>query len=274
MSDGGFDADWLALREPVDHASINAELRRSLVDHLKDREQLTIVDIGSGTGSSLRGLAPWFSVDQSWHLIDIDAGLLDIAKTRVPDVGPTLAVTAETLDLKTADFASRLNTLKPDLVTSSAFFDIAPEAIVAKVANACAMSRVAFYTTLTYDGTAAWLPEHDANTDMRAQFNAHQTTDKGMGAALGPAATDALASAFRAHGYAVTSAPSPWVVTAAHRDMRLALDTGWAGAVRETGNVADTLIESWRESRNASDAITLVGHQDLLALPPCQTDSS
>ena len=62
----GFSASWLALREPVDHASRSAEVTEFVVERYCRRSPLRIVDLGSGTGSNLRHLAPRFATAQEW----------------------------------------------------------------------------------------------------------------------------------------------------------------------------------------------------------------
>ncbi|HEY2618258.1 MAG TPA: class I SAM-dependent methyltransferase [Acetobacteraceae bacterium] len=72
-----FAADWLALREPFDHAARSKALARRLVERLPKRPRL--VDLGAGTGSMFRFLAPIIGRGQDWVLVDADAALLDEA---------------------------------------------------------------------------------------------------------------------------------------------------------------------------------------------------
>lgn len=268
----GFDADWLALREPADHASINAGVRRALLTHFAGQEQLRIVDIGCGAGSNLRGLAPWFgAIEQDWTLVDYDAGLL--ARAAASAVGdPALAgvqTTARQADLNACDLATLFE--GADLVTAAAFFDLASRDFIERLAEAVTAAGAAFYTVLTYDGIASWLPEHPADTQMRRAFNRHQGQNKGLGLALGPDATDALSEAFDGRGYFVQRGRSAWVLTGeADARLRCELEAGWANAVAETGDVAPETVQAWRAHRSSlsSDAaVTIVGHEDLLALP-------
>jgi SAM-dependent methyltransferase len=72
-----FDADWLALREPFDHAARSLHLAQRLAERLPVRPRL--VDLGAGTGSMFRFLAPIIGRGQDWTLVDADAALLDDA---------------------------------------------------------------------------------------------------------------------------------------------------------------------------------------------------
>ena len=81
----GFSAEWLALREPVDHRSRNLALQTQVIQFLGqikaiDPDSIHITDLGSGTGSNLRALAPHFGLKQSWTLVDYDADLLRSAR--------------------------------------------------------------------------------------------------------------------------------------------------------------------------------------------------
>src|SRR5579859_663692 len=69
---------WLALREPADAAARAAEL----VEYLPRRTHWVIHDLGGGTGSMSRWLAPRLPGRQHWVVHDRDTDLLEIAATR------------------------------------------------------------------------------------------------------------------------------------------------------------------------------------------------
>jgi SAM-dependent methyltransferase len=72
-----FDVDWLTLRETFDHAARSTALAQRLVDRLPPRPRL--LDLGAGTGSLFRFLAPIIGRGQDWTLVDADAALLEDA---------------------------------------------------------------------------------------------------------------------------------------------------------------------------------------------------
>ena len=75
----GFSPDWLALREPVDHASRDAGLLAQAAACAG--QGAIVVDLGSGTGSTARAFT---GVTWQWRFVDGDATLLDIAQARHP----------------------------------------------------------------------------------------------------------------------------------------------------------------------------------------------
>lgn len=263
-----FSPEWLALREPADHASINALVRAALVAHLAGRETIKIVDLGCGAGSNARNLAPALPMRQDWTLVDYDPKLLAVARQRLdgflPDrIGP---VSLRQADFSAGDFAPLI--AGADLVTAAALFDLVSVPVIESLAEAVAANRQTFATVLTYDGIAAWIPADPADNGMREAFNRHQHGNKGFGPAAGPDATDALASAFARRGYRIVRGKSPWVLDGSFDRLRRDLDAGWANAVRETGVVPETTIAAWLEKRlGAAGAVTIVGHEDLVAFP-------
>jgi hypothetical protein len=277
-----FSAEWLALREPADHAAVNPEMRSALTARLAGRPEVSVVDLGSGAGSNLRGSFAALPARQSWTLVDYDPKLLAAARhalmawadeaaatgdqLSLRKAGKQLTVRFREADLSTGDYAKV--TSGADLVTAAALFDLVSIQGIEKLAQSVVSAGQTFFTVLTYDGHAQWSPPHPANAAMRDAFNAHQKTDKGFGTAAGPGGTSALAKAFYARGYRVLRGTSPWVVDGRYGALRQELDAGFANAVRETGKVAAGDIDSWLAHRRAgADRVSIIGHEDLLAIP-------
>jgi len=265
-----FSVDWLALRESADHASINAKVRQHLRAYFAGHSSIRAVDLGCGTGSNLRSLAPDLPVEQNWTLVDFDPHVLEVAQTRAAEIatgGRRIFVITKSVDLSQHDLSGLLDTA--DLVSAAAFFDLVSADTIEDMAARIAKTGCAFVTSLTYDGIVAWLPQHTLDAVVRDAFNAHQRSDKGFGPAAGPDATNILATAFERHGYQILRGASPWVLTSQFAELRRQTNAGWARAVSETGSVSDDDLRDWLQFHQAGDAaVTIVGHEDLLALPP------
>ena len=72
-----FDAGWLAMRELFDARARNAALAETLIATLPARPKL--LDLGAGTGSLFRWLAPRIYRAQAWTLFDADRYLIEEA---------------------------------------------------------------------------------------------------------------------------------------------------------------------------------------------------
>lgn len=277
----GFSADWLDLREEADHRARDAALAQRLASLFGEREQVTVVDIGCGTGSNLRGLWRHLPQRQAWTLVDHDPALLAGARARLAAFAETARSDGETLVLGIAETEIRVAFRQADLdrdlegalgetcdlVTAAAFFDLAGAEFIERLAAAVVARGAAFYTILTYDGVESWEPAHPADGAWNDAFLAHQREDKGLGLATGPGATRHLARAFAARGWRTTITESPWRLVAP-RDERLmrALAEGQAQAVRETGRLPPETVEACLSQRRAARTAT-IGHKDLLATP-------
>jgi hypothetical protein len=254
----GFSAEWLALREPADHAARSIDLTRAVIDLLP--EGARILDLAAGTGSNLRYLAAAGSERRDFLLVDHDPLLL----ARVPEMA---GVETRCLDLATLDDPEIFDGRR--LVTASALLDLVSDTWLRALANRCAACGAAALFALSYDGRIACSPEDSDDGAIASLVNEHQRTDKGFGPALGPSATDRAARCFGDLGYRVQRAPSDWLLTPESSELQRQLIDGWAQAAAAMAPQQIRMIDAWRDRRLAHvaagwSAIT-VGHQDFAA---------
>lgn len=277
-----FDADWLALREPVDHISRAKAVIAPLVHAWEAGQWSRVLDLGSGTGSNLRYLAPRLPPEQAWVLVDHDPDHLGAlrALSRPPGV-QSLAVASR--DLATHDLG---DVADADLVTASALLDLTSEDWLDRLVTACVGRGCGVLCALTYNGDIEWSEGRldDSSVGPRARetvqddrlvreaVNAHQTGDKGFGPALGPAAAALAEQRFRSAGYRTTLHESAWRLGAEDRAIVDRLVAGWAEAAAVVRPKDEARIRLWAEAKRTvveTGAFSLtVGHHDLLALPP------
>jgi SAM-dependent methyltransferase len=278
----GFSDAWLALREPADLRARNPELMGALAEAVTGREELVIVDLGCGTGSTLRALAPLFdpAIRQRWMLIDHDDRLLSAARKRLAGWADHTSEEGGDLHLKFSGRSIRVTfnrsdlaegveqLLQPDaLVTASAFFDLVSEEWIEQFSQAAASRRCVVYAALTYDGREYWLPPILSDGAMLAAFRQHQRRNKGIGKAAGPFAAERLCSALMARGYDVMTAPSDWLLDRKKEaELIRELARGSAHAITELGLFDQTVIDNWRERRERAETVC-IGHTDILGLP-------
>lgn len=276
----GFSPDWLALREPADHAARNPQVLAAVGSTFSERHSLSIIDLGSGAGSNLRGSYSVLPARQHWTLVDADSRLLSVARRKLAEWADEAQEQGEelvlrkgektlTVDFRQADLTKELEWVlgwQPDLVTAAALFDLASARWLERFVASLVSMRLPLYTVLTYDGRESWEPAHREDQRMLAAFHHHQHGDKGFGPAAGPEATEALAQAFRKAGTAVTVGESPWQLGASQLDLIRELAAGVASAVGETGHVAPEAIASWLEAKQSAASVR-IGHQDLWARP-------
>ncbi len=256
----GFDPSWLALREPYDHAVRDVDLTRAFVDALGPAPAL--IDLGCGTGSNLRYLAPHLPSAQRWLCIDHDPVLLERLEAARPE---GVAVETRCLDLAAGLDAVPIESRVG--VTGAALLDLTSESWLDRLADHC--RDVALLMTLSFDGRLAWAPHDQHDEAVNAAFCRHQRSEKGFGSALGPDAAAHLAERFRMIGHDVRVAPSDWIFGADdHRILEPMID-GIAAAAREID--PGLPLDGWRARRRgqaaAGELSLTVGHIDLLTLP-------
>ncbi|MGF7160557.1 hypothetical protein FHS85_002180 [Rhodoligotrophos appendicifer] len=256
-----FSAEWLRLREPVDHRSRNAVVMRALEDHFVDAGSVTVVDLGSGIGSNLRGTSPLLPPNQKWILIDHDPILLR-------QTGATEGIHAELL---TSDLAISLEAVieefKPDLITAAAFIDLASEAWIERLAEAARRQRCAVYLPLNYDGVEHWQPAHDSDWQILSAFTRHQLRDKGLGSALGPRAASKAVAVLQSRQFTVVAGESYWRLDDGDQCLKQLLAAGIADAVKQTQLVPEHVVTCWGLDRQMGGSCT-IGHVDIFAAPP------
>jgi hypothetical protein len=259
--------DWLALREPADAAARSVELIAGLAP--------TVVhDLGCGTGSMLRWLAPRLPAPQHWVLYDRDAVLLARALDDLPP-----GVTAETRlgDLPLTR-PVRGNHRQDDvfrargtMVTASALLDLLTAEEVDGIAAACAAARCPALLTLSVTGEVEIVPPDPLDAELAAAFDAHQRRTVDGRRLLGPDAGAVAAAAFTRHGMTVTTRPSPWRLGAAEADLAEEWLRGWIDAAcaqrPELTGPAARYLRRRLVARAAGVLRVSVGHVDVLARP-------
>lgn len=278
---GDFSAQWLSLREPVDQAARSQTVHQAaLVDlaqhHGSPLTGMRVLDLGCGSGSNLRALAPRLGNNQHWLLVDYDDDLLDAAGTALQSwahavkrvdaqglvlehSGLTITVTFQRADLSTA--LEALLALPVDLITASALFDLVSPDWVDRFVG---QLKVPLYAVLSFDGQMTWWPEHPDDQRITAAFARHQQQDKGFGPALGPRAGGYLGQALTEAGFCVVSDKSPWQIACLPSLFHDMLIEGIASAAGEIGEASPERLDQWRQSRRVAQRC-IIGHDDLYA---------
>ena len=263
-----FSADWLSLREPVDHRARSSTLARAVGGVLAQALEMRVLDLAAGTGSNMRYMAGHLSRSQHWLLVDQDPALL--ASVKDPSEPSTCRVETRQVDLAALSQAADAGIFDGRaLVTASALLDLVSEDWLCALTARCQAIGAAVLFALNYDGRMLFTPADPEDELVRELVNQHQRTDKGFGPALGPEATDCADRLLAALGYRVHRARSDWLLTSASRELQHQLIDGWAQAAAAIAPGSSACIARWQARRLAhlADARSdvVVGHEDLAA---------
>lgn len=261
---------WLALREPADAAARSPQLVDRLRRHLGGRRHV-IHDLGCGSGSMGRWLAPLLPGPQHWVLHDRDPDLLEAAASHPP--GRAADGAAVTVETKCSDIGAlgAEELAGASLITASALLDMLTADELTALVAVCARTGCPVLLALSVVGRVELSPEHPLDARITAAFNAHQQRDTARGPLLGPEAVPFTVQAFHDRNAEILVRDSPWRLGARHAELTAQWLRDWLAAACEQDEslVASTGDYSRRRLAQLADgrlAVTL-HHADLLALP-------
>ncbi|MFJ5102386.1 methyltransferase domain-containing protein [Streptomyces sp. NPDC088554] len=263
--------EWLALREPADAAARATGLLAPLRERLDGTGPLVIRDLGCGTGSMGRWLAPRLPGPQHWILHDHDPELLELAAARMPRTaadGSAVTVATERGDIARLTGDGLVGT---SLVTASALLDLLTRDELDGLAAACATAGTPALLALSVAGRVDLTPADPLDADITDAFNTHQRrVDQGR-ALLGPDSVETGAEVFVRHGLAVRTEASPWRLGAGESALTAEWLRGWVGAAVEQrprlAAPAEAYLARRLKAAEAGELDAVVHHGDLLALP-------
>lgn len=276
-----FDSNWLNLREPADHQARSRSLMPEVLAWA-EREYSTpdvvsglhappllIADLGAGTGSNARYLAPALTVPQHWVLLDQDEQLLALAVDRMEHLDVPMEIRA--CHMSADSLASQIPS-GTRLITASALIDLMSAPWLEALAKTAADGGAGVYIVLSYDGQFELSPALEGDRWILDTVNAHQHRHKGTGAAMGPDATGYLQAQLQGYGYQVSVAPSPWQLSPEQWELQIALLEGWQQAVGEQAPGEKDKARRWFDRRlvqaREQRLCIRVDHLDLFAWPP------
>lgn len=288
----GFDAGWLAQREPFDLAARSRPLEQAFAAELvrsRSGAAIRLADLGGGTAANFRALAPQLSGDQQWLLLDHDAQLLADAPARIASWARARGWEARTqgahcevltgtarweLSTRQIDLAQSLESLEAgafDGIVTTAFLDLVSLAWLERFARWLVDSGKPLLATLTVDGLRRWHPESIDDDLIERAFRMHQGGDKGFGDSVGPGAAAALAQCLEKLACPVRLERSDWQIGGTDTAMLVRMADEAVEVARQVALDAQTRITDWRMTRAAQIegglASLVIGHIDLLAVP-------
>jgi len=290
--------NWLALREPTDAGARSQRLTNEVVAAVGGQDPLSILDLGTGTGSNVRYLALRLPPPQRWLIVDRDPVLLAEARAQMSSWsasrGYDVTTRGDELVIRGQGMDSRIETRCQDLgrlddpgifagrhlVTCSALLDLVSESWLQRLAACCRDAGAVVLFALTYDGQSHCSPEEPEDEEIRELLNRHQqASDKGFGPAAGPEAVEHVSRSFSAVGYRVRREASNWVLPSDEREFQTELIEGWARAALEIAPDRAGRVASWQLRRlahvEAGRSVLRVCHEDVAAwLPSAVSDDS
>ena len=262
---------WLALREAADAEARATDLVARARRHLPAGERAVIHDLGCGTGSMGRWLAPMLAGPQHWVLHDRDAELLAHAAATMPGkAGDGSPVTLETR-LRDITRLDSDDLVGASLITASALIDLVTAEELGRLVTACSAAGCPVLLTICPTGRVDVSPADPLDAPVAEAFNAHQRRTSRGRRLLGPDALDVASAGFSRLGHEVLVRPSSWRLGAARSALATEWLSGWVRAAIEQrpdlGPRAERYLQRRTLEAEAAQLRVTVHHRDLLVVP-------
>ena len=270
-----FFADFLAAKYPLDQRSLNPIVRSALLHRLRDMPVLDCLDIGAGTGATVRRMLEW-RASQPWRLtlLERDRDLMEHARGStlrlLADHGCRPAWRGDRLERRDGRIvvsfvACALESFRPptryDAIVAHAVMDLVPLApALARFAN-WLQPEGCVYAAINYDGQTELGPPYDDaqfESDLAACYNASMERREANGESTGGAYCGGrLQALLPAHGFDIVCAgASDWHIRpigGRYLDQDEACLAVLIGLIAKEAIAADRFeveaIARWREDR-------------------------
>jgi hypothetical protein len=261
---------WLELREPEDARARSRDLALAAAGLLPEGP-VTIHDLGSGTGSMMRWLAPLLAGPQTWVLHDWNAQLTAVAiagaRPRDRDGAP-VAIRSRVGDLQLLDARDLTGA---SLVTASALLDVLTADEAHAIVDACLATGSPALFSLSVTGDVDLEPWDARDIRFARAFNAHQRRDVGGRRLLGRFGAPIVHGLFARAGWEVRKALTAWRLDGGEPELLAEWFDGWVDAAQEHSPELIRECAGYRRSRRAQqqagDLSAVVYHLDVLARP-------
>jgi trans-aconitate methyltransferase len=263
-------SEWLSLREPEDAAARSRDLALAAAEMLQQKP-LNIHDLGSGTGSMMRWLAPLLPGQQTWTLHDWNSDLIEQAARgirpldRDNDPISVCIQPGDLADLRPADLH------EASLVTASALLDVLTVDEIQAIVDACLSARCTTLLSLSVTGDVQLSPADERDAAFQRAFNAHQVREAATRRQVGRHGAAIAKRLFADAGWHVRSSTTTWRLD--HDRPRLLAEwfEGWVDASLECDAELRAEAAGYRRRRAAEiergELTARIRHLDLLAWP-------
>ncbi len=275
-----FDIDWLNERYPFDVEARDKALESKVVAYLANKSELTLVDVGAGTGSNCLYFIKQFPQNQKWYLIEQNGDLKKATIKRLKDyaayhkynferkketikiTAPKRKVTVTIINDSLLNLATLVNLKKVDLVLANAVFDLFSSDQMTELVNLIAANKLAFYHTLGYEGMT-FEPSDPFDDVFVDSYNTHMERPQDFGQALGKKANAFMAQLFEKQDSSVETAASIWQIEPVDIRMHYYLLNFMENALAEM-DLAPAMQQNFEKWIQRKKELIIMGQQRLI----------
>lgn len=283
-----FNTDWLDERYAFDASARHPETEETVLESIKGKQTVHLVDVGSGNGANTRYFMQKIKASQHWTLVEQDlrltkASLQNLA-THGKEMGYSATLSENTLLLKSSTKTIEVTTINQsllqlsehidlstiDLVVANAVFDLFSGAQFAVFVQQLVKYKTPCYATLNYEAMQ-FFPSKADDSFFVGQYESHMHRPQSFGKGMGKECSNEMERLFKAANASINKGESKWMITENDPAMHLFLLGFMEEALHEVKENQSNLarLKNWLSIKNeqvASKSLRLeVNHLDLFA---------
>lgn len=209
MEEATFYADWLKHRYPYDSEARNKLLEANVLAYLAPKQQVTLVDVGAGTGSNALYLMDKIKGDQHWYFIEQNEEFQQFLTQRLQEyasyhkyefqsqdgiqqiISPKKQLSFQFIKGSLLDIQQLLPLKKVDIILANAVFDLFTKEQIQDFLSPLLSPAVACYFTLNYQ-SMGYHPEEPFDLPYIHLYEQHMERPQQRGRATGKAASTCI----------------------------------------------------------------------------------
>ena len=286
----GFDTNWLDERFSFDNKARNLNVEKTCFSHLNKKNNLKLIDIGSGSGSSCVYLMKKLPQNQKWTFIELNPNLAKASLIRLEKVAldnnwlahrsqnmliieaPKKTIQIKVINASFLELDTLLDLSKVDLVTAAAVFDLLSKKMLQDFLNLLLANKVALLATINYAGMA-FHPAEVADIHFANLYGKHMLRPRDFGQSTGPNCSRVMMNFYQKKGIAAICGASNWLVRPTDKKMHHFLLQYFNDAIPEmlTEEIEQVEFKQWMNKKNEllkSGKLQMeVFHFDIFAKP-------
>jgi len=222
-----FETNWLDRRYHYDNAARDKKVEKACLKYLQNKSSVTILDIGSGTGSNCLYFLEKMPAIQNWIFVEHDERLskyaLDRIKKQVTKTGYSIKEESQKLTLQKEnrqieisyitdsflDLDKKVDLSTVDLVTAGAVFDLLSFKQFVDIASIILENEIALLATMNY-AEMNFSPVEASDVLFIEKYEKHMSRPQEFGKAMGKDCSRSLVKFFRKHQKDIVYGASVW----------------------------------------------------------------
>ncbi len=256
MTETNFTIQWLKERFVFDSFARNKQVEKTCLDYFQDKNNMSILDIGSGTGASCIYFMEKISANQIWTMVELNPDLAKASLERITDFATKNAyivqstnrqifmqkgrkfITVKVLQESFLELERFIDLGGIDWVTATAVFDLLTRDMFRKFITTLMGRKIPVLATINYEGMSIF-PASDQNKHYTDLYSKHMQRLQDFGRTMGGDVTPNAIQFFQEKNSIYTLGESNWKISSKNTKMIQYLLNYMQAAISELLNTND-----------------------------------